>query len=132
MEKAIELTESFKKEFINGSTSFAKKEMTEYRVNTAIELNLDPELITTSGGYYLIICNKEGNRLFDPIWQGNQNYPTRINTFQVYKFAKENGAKNFKIHWQTDGRYYETYADKRDGIDEPLADGTNTVLLKNN
>ena len=131
MEKAIELTESFKTEFINGSTAEAKREMAEYIQSTAKELNFDPELITTYGGYYLIICNEEGERLYDPIWEGNQNYPTRINTFEVYKFAKENGLKNFKIHWQTDGRYYETYTDKRAGIDIPLGDGTNTLLLKN-
>ena len=108
-----ELKEQFKKEFIKGTTTDARTEA----------------LITTAGGYYVVL-NEDGERLFDPMFEGNQDYPNRLNTFSVYEYAKQNGHTEFKIFWQTDGRYFETYADKRNGHNEPLADGTSTLLLR--
>jgi len=124
-----ELKEQFKKEFIKGATTEARTEMKDYRFSTADMLKIDESLISTSGGYYLV-CKEDGDRLFDPMYEGNIDYPNRLNTFKVYEYAKQNGHTEFKIYWQTDGRYYETYADKRSGQCEPLDDGTNTCLLE--
>tara|TARA_R110002074_G_scaffold116180_1_gene247325 strand:+ start:2904 stop:3377 length:474 start_codon:yes stop_codon:yes gene_type:complete len=124
-----ELKEQFKKEFIKGTTTDARTEMKDYRFSTADMIKVDEALITTAGGYYVVL-NEDGERLFDPMFEGNQDYPNRLNTFSVYEYAKQNGHTEFKIFWQTDGRYFETYADKRNGHNEPLADGTSTLLLR--
>tara|TARA_R110000772_G_C12949182_1_gene401938 strand:+ start:72 stop:461 length:390 start_codon:yes stop_codon:yes gene_type:complete len=123
------LKETFKQEFIKGATSQAKEEMADWRRKTAKEINLDEELVTCNFGYYLVLDLKTEERLDESYFVGNGKYPTRKDTFEVYQEAKNKGLDNFIITWQTDGHFYETYADKFASRDEPTGDGTDTVLL---
>ena len=127
-----EIKELFKEHFIKGSTVEAVSEMRTKRIDWAEECHHPLDLVTTSGGGY-VVCNEDG-RLddFPDTYFYDGDSPKKKDVLDLFNSVIEFGIFHFKIVWQSDVRYWDTHADKfnRDCPAEHGNDGTDTTLLQ--
>lgn len=124
------LNKTFKDCFIQGSTATAKEDMSKVRYQWAKSNRHAIELITTSGGGYVVADQNGRSEVFTDMYFFDKNYPTSKDTEKVYDMCIAAGLKTFSILWVTDVRFWETHKDKFNGeYAEHGDDGTSTIML---
>jgi hypothetical protein len=129
----VELLKTFKDCFIQGSTAKAKEDMSKKRYAWARTNRHAVELVTTSGGGYVVGDDTGRNEVLNDMYSFDKNFPTARDTEKVYDMCIEAGLEKFSISWLSDIRFWETHQDKFNReFPEHGDDGTETTMLKIN
>jgi len=131
--KEVELLKTFKDCFIQGSTAKAKEDMSNARYSWARTNRHAVELVTTSGGGYVVGDDTGRSEVFNDMYIFDKNFPTARDTEKVYDMCIKGGLKKFSISWLSDIRFWETHQDKFNReFPEHGDDGTETRMLEIN
>ena len=130
--KEVEILKTFKSCFVQGSTAKAKEDMSKARHSWARKNRHAVELVTTSGGGYVVGDDNGRSEVFTDMYFFDKNYPTTRDTEKVYDMCVKAGLKTFSIFWVSDVRFWETHHDKFNReFAEHGDDGTQTTMLIN-
>ena len=131
--KEVELLKTFKDCFIQGSTAKAKEDMSKARYSWARKNRHAVELVTTSGGGYVVGDDTGRSEVFTDMYFFDKNFPTAKDTEKVYDMCIKGGLEKFSIFWVSDLRFWETHQDKFNReFPEHGDDGTETRMLEIN
>jgi len=129
--KEVELLKTFKACFIQGSTAKAKEDMSKARYSWARTNRHAVELVTTSGGGYVVGDDTGRSEVLNDMYFFDKNFPTTRDTEKVYDMCIKAGLEKFSISWLSDIRFWETHQDKFNReFPEHGDDGTETRMLE--
>ncbi len=121
---------TFKSSFVQGSTDKAKNDMSKKRYEWANKHRHAVELVTTSGGGFIVGDAKGRSEVLTDMYFFDKNYPTIRDTQKVYDMCIDAGLTSFQIVWVSDIRFWDTHADKFNReFPEHGDDGTDTIML---